>query len=162
MSVCDDLLMEFREELKTTRRVLDRVPADKLAWKPHDKSRTLGELAMHIATVPAGIAAITAGDSFDVLQGNFAPPQPKATDEIHSALDQTARDVEKTLNDDERRTGLRAMAIDARGCRDLRHSARRGLENADAEPLVPPSRPALGLSASLGGASSFHLRPQRR
>ena len=97
MSVCDDLLMEFHEELKTTRRVLDRVPADKLAWKPHDKSRTLGQLAMHIATVPAGIAAITAGDSFDVLQGDFAAPQPKATDEIHSALDQTARDVEKTL-----------------------------------------------------------------
>src|SRR3954464_11565061 len=90
MSVCDDLLMEFHEELKTTRRVLDRVPADKLAWKPHDKSRSLGQLGIHLPTRPGEIPAITAGDSFDVLQGNFAPPQPQATDEIHSALDQTA------------------------------------------------------------------------
>jgi uncharacterized damage-inducible protein DinB len=76
MSVCDDLLMEFREELKATRRVLERVPADKLAWKPHEKSMSLGQLAMHTAGVPGSIAGMTAGESFDILKGDFRPPSP--------------------------------------------------------------------------------------
>ena len=97
MSVCDDLLIEFREELKATRRVLERVPADKLSWKPHEKSMSLGQLAMHIAGVPGGIASMTSRESFDILQGNFTPPSPNSTDEIKSALNQSAETVEKTF-----------------------------------------------------------------
>jgi uncharacterized damage-inducible protein DinB len=97
MSIGGELLAEFQEELAATRRILDRVPADKLAWKPHEKSMSLGQLAMHIATVPAGIARITSTESFDALQGNFTPPLPKNTAEIHTALEETARSVETTL-----------------------------------------------------------------
>jgi uncharacterized damage-inducible protein DinB len=97
MSIGDDMLSEFQEELAATRRILDRVPADKLAWKPHEKSMSLGQLAMHIATVPAGIARITSTDSFDVLQGNFTPPLPQSNAEIRAALDESARSVETTL-----------------------------------------------------------------
>ena len=97
MSITDDLLLEFREELKTTRRVLDRVPADKLTWKPHEKSMTLGQLAMHIASVPGAIVGITAGESFDVLKGNFTPPSPSTTEEIQSALNHSAEQMEKTF-----------------------------------------------------------------
>jgi hypothetical protein len=81
MSICDEILAEFHEELTATRRILDRIPADKLAWKPHEKSMSLGQLAMHIATVPGGIVFITHNDSFDVLKGNFAPPHPADTAE---------------------------------------------------------------------------------
>jgi uncharacterized damage-inducible protein DinB len=101
MSIRDEMLAEFQEELAATRRILDRVPADKLAWKPHEKSMSLGQLAMHIATVPAGIARITSTDSFDVLQGNFAPLLPKSTAEIHAALEESARSVETTLRETE-------------------------------------------------------------
>jgi len=97
MSVCGDLLLEFHEELKTTRRVLERIPVDKLTWKPHKKSWTLGQLAMHTASVPGAISTITGYDSFDVLKGNFTPPSPNNTDEIRSALDKSAHDVEKAL-----------------------------------------------------------------
>ena len=44
-AMVESILNEFREEVPATRRVLERVPADKLAWKPHPKSRSLGELA---------------------------------------------------------------------------------------------------------------------
>ena len=98
MSVCDDLLLEFREELKTTRRVLDRVPNDKLAWKPHEKSWSMGQLAMHIAGVPGAIVGITSGESFDVSRGTFTPPTPKTTAEVISALDESAKHVERTLS----------------------------------------------------------------
>jgi uncharacterized damage-inducible protein DinB len=99
MSIADEMLREFHEELSATRRILDRVPADKLGWKPHDKSMSLGQLAMHIATVPGGIVFITSGDSFDVLQGNFAPPLPKDTAEIRAALEDSVCKVEKALGE---------------------------------------------------------------
>jgi uncharacterized damage-inducible protein DinB len=98
MSNLDSMLAEFHQEAATTRRVLDRVPADKLAWKPHAKSMSLGQLALHIATVPAGICRITEADTFDVSQASFAAPAPQTMDEVHAALDATLRTVEGTLS----------------------------------------------------------------
>jgi DNA topoisomerase VI subunit B len=49
MPAIDPILMEIEQEAKVTQRVLERIPADKLTWKPHPKSLTLGQLAMHIA-----------------------------------------------------------------------------------------------------------------
>ncbi len=45
-------LPEFDAEMATTRRLLERVPADRLDWKPHPKSRTLGEIATHVTELP--------------------------------------------------------------------------------------------------------------
>lgn len=42
MDVRQEMLDEFREELSTTKRLLERVPEDKLAWQPHTKSMALG------------------------------------------------------------------------------------------------------------------------
>ena len=56
MSAIEMLLMELDHEAKTTRRVLERVPADRLGWKPHDKSMSLGQLALHVASMPGNIA----------------------------------------------------------------------------------------------------------
>jgi uncharacterized damage-inducible protein DinB len=93
----DPMLNEFREEAAITKRVLERVPADKLSWKPHTKSMSLGELAMHIATVPGNLARITQPDTFDVSQANFAPPSPKNIEEIQTAFEQSVREAEEYL-----------------------------------------------------------------
>ena len=50
--------MELDQEAKTTQRVLERVPEDKLGWRPHAKSFSLGQLALHIAGVQKQIAEI--------------------------------------------------------------------------------------------------------
>jgi len=89
---------EFKEEAKITRRSLERVPADKLAWRPHPKSMTLGQLAWHVATIPAGISRIASQDSFDVLKGSFVPAQPASLEEILSAYEQGVLDAEKFLS----------------------------------------------------------------
>jgi uncharacterized damage-inducible protein DinB len=89
---------EFSEEMGTTRKVLDRVPVDKLAWKPHERSMSLGQLALHIASVPGAIARITKPDIFDVSRNSFNPPSPKTMDEVYAALEQSIRDVEQTFN----------------------------------------------------------------
>lgn len=91
------LLGEFREEVEITRRVLERVPSDKLGWKPHPKSMALGQLARHVATVPGGLSRILQQDSFDVLQGNFDPPLPKSTQEVSAAFEQSVHDGEGYL-----------------------------------------------------------------
>jgi uncharacterized damage-inducible protein DinB len=52
MALKDGVLAEFDHETGTTRKLLARVADDKLAWKPHDRSRTMGALAMHLAHLP--------------------------------------------------------------------------------------------------------------
>lgn len=91
------MLSEFREEAVVTKRILERVPADKLSWKPHAKSMSLGQLAIHIATVPGRLARITQQDGFEVSTGDINPPCPKNVQEIHSAFEQSVRDAEKCL-----------------------------------------------------------------
>lgn len=52
MSIAESVLPELDHEMATTRRLLERVPADQAAWKPHPKSFSLGDLAAHIANLP--------------------------------------------------------------------------------------------------------------
>jgi len=52
MAMKDGVLAEFDHEMGTTRKLLARIADDKLTWKPHDRSRTMGALAMHLAHLP--------------------------------------------------------------------------------------------------------------
>ena len=96
-TMIEPVLAEFQEEVKTTRRILERVPGDKLSWRPHAKSMSLGQLAIHIATTPGRVATMAQGDGFDVSQGNFVPPQPKNLQEIHTAFEESVRAAETQL-----------------------------------------------------------------
>jgi len=55
MPIAQSLLAEFEAQAPLTRRFLERLPEDKLTWKPHAKSLTAGQLAWHIAQTPAGV-----------------------------------------------------------------------------------------------------------
>jgi uncharacterized damage-inducible protein DinB len=57
LRLIDPMLMEFDREASTTRKLLERMPDDRLAWKPHPKSMTLQDLSWHLATIPAWVAA---------------------------------------------------------------------------------------------------------
>jgi uncharacterized damage-inducible protein DinB len=93
------MIGELRQEAATTKRVLERVPSDKLSWKPHPKSMSLGQLAFHIATIPGGIAKIAQADEFDVSTANFNFPPPKDTAEILAALDANLKAAEAYLGE---------------------------------------------------------------
>jgi uncharacterized damage-inducible protein DinB len=92
----EPMVNEIREEAAITRRVLERVTADKLSWKPHEKSMSLGQLAFHIAVIP-GLVRIIQLDEFDVAQANFNPPTPKDLKEIQTALEESVRQAEEFL-----------------------------------------------------------------
>jgi len=49
---------ELQQEAATTRRLLERVPGDKLSWKPHPKVMSLGQLALHVASIPGNLARL--------------------------------------------------------------------------------------------------------
>jgi uncharacterized damage-inducible protein DinB len=66
MKMIDGLLAELEQEAETTRRVLERIPQAHLSWKPHPKSMSLGQLALHVATVPGNVAEFAALDTFPV------------------------------------------------------------------------------------------------
>jgi hypothetical protein len=65
MRLVDSILMEIDQEAQTTKRVLDRIPEDRLAWKPRPKSYSLGQLALHIASLPGSGAAAAALDTME-------------------------------------------------------------------------------------------------
>ena len=85
MALIDGMLQELEHEAQTTRRVLERVPNDQLTWRPHAKARTLGELALHIATVPGAVAALVATSPVQAPQ--FADQSPTKAAELIPALD---------------------------------------------------------------------------
>jgi uncharacterized damage-inducible protein DinB len=91
------MLREFREEAAATKRILERVPADKLTWKPHDKSMSLGQLAYHIALIPKRMSSLVQADQFDVSTANFNPPPPASVEEVHAALAESVRAGETYL-----------------------------------------------------------------
>ena len=96
-TMTSSLLQEFRDEAAITSRLLERVPADKLSWKPHPKSMSLGQLAGHIASIPGRISKLVQQESFDVLKGTFVPPQPASLEEILTTLEQGVRDADQFL-----------------------------------------------------------------
>jgi uncharacterized damage-inducible protein DinB len=101
MALIDGMLQELEQEAQTTRRVLGRVPDNQLTWRPHEKARTLGELALHVAIVPGGVAELVASPS-PAQAPQFVDPTPKSASELLLALDQSiakAKNVLGGMND---------------------------------------------------------------
>ena len=93
----EPVIGEYQAEIAITRRILERVPADKLTWKPHGKSMTLGQLAWHIATIPDAVSALALRDGFDVSQANFVPQQPKDLEQVLTGFEAAVVEGEKRL-----------------------------------------------------------------
>ena len=66
MSIAQRLFPEFEQEMKTTRRLLERVPTEKGQWKPHEKSFSIGHLAQLLSWMPGWIANTLTTDSLDI------------------------------------------------------------------------------------------------
>ncbi|HKD18418.1 MAG TPA: DinB family protein [Thermoanaerobaculia bacterium] len=94
MSAIQELLPEFDHEMATTRRVLERVPADRLTWKPHPKSRSLGELATHVAEL-ARWGIRFQKDSFQI--GSEAAPPMKTAEDFVTRFDANVKDSREKL-----------------------------------------------------------------
>src|SRR5262245_26748735 len=95
MAIIDGLLSELEQEAQTTQRVLERVRQEDLSWKPHPKSMSLGQLALHVATVPGTVAEIAARDTNE--PSSFIQPEAKNVSELVPALTESVAKAKRAL-----------------------------------------------------------------
>lgn len=96
MTLTQSLIAEMRQESEGTRRVLERVPEDRLTWRPHARSMSLGELALHVAQVPGGVSALLDGPSGEAPDFSTRP-EASSREELLDALDRSIADAESRL-----------------------------------------------------------------
>jgi len=87
--------MEIEQEAKTTLRVLERIPENKLTWKPHAKSFSLGQLALHLADGQGNIAEMLSADVFELPV--FSQPEAKSHKEVLDALPRSTAKAKEIL-----------------------------------------------------------------
>lgn len=97
MAIAESLLAEFEQESGTTRKFLERVPEEKLGWKAHEKSMTVGQLALHMAVFPGGVVQMAMQEEFVLPDSNRPNPQPQSVKEILGALDESIATVRRVL-----------------------------------------------------------------
>ena len=83
----ESLIAELTQEAVGTRRAIERIPESKLTWKPHAKSMTVGQLGLHIATLPIAIADLVSELRRELP--NVPRPQPSSVAEILATLDKS-------------------------------------------------------------------------
>jgi uncharacterized damage-inducible protein DinB len=92
MSISQSLLPEWDHEMANTRKVLERIPGDKLGWKAHPKSNSIGWVGMHLAQLP-GWAAMTLGqDVLDIApvgQEPYRTPQAESVGALLAEFDKS-------------------------------------------------------------------------
>ena len=95
MAIAEALLQELEQETHATRRVLERVPDAHLDWRPHAKSYSLGQLALHVAQIPGSVAALS-------MQSPAAPPafvqeRAERSADLVPALEESLRTAKSLL-----------------------------------------------------------------
>ena len=114
--VAGAMLAEFEAELATTRKFLERVPETGLTWRPHEKSMTAGQLALHVAQTPLGVLGMAVRE--EAPPPNFAGgrQQPATAREVLDALEQSAAFVRQTLPtlDDRRMADTFKVVVEGR------------------------------------------------
>ena len=98
MAIGENLLPEFDREMAGTRKMLERLPVERLDWKPHPKSGSLLWLARHLADLPSLGARTVTSDAFDATPGGqvVEPPFANAA-ELLATFDKNARDMRAAI-----------------------------------------------------------------
>lgn len=107
MTIGESLLPEFEIEMAGTRKTLERIPDDKLEWKAHDKSNSIGWVANHLAEIPGWVTGTLAADVWDLnpVDGEpYVTPNLTSTNEIVEHFDRNVAEAKQafaTTDDDE-------------------------------------------------------------
>ena len=98
------IMREIQHEGSQTKRILERIPVDNFNWKPHEKSREIGPLALHVAQIPAWTSRILAATDFDILTFKPDVPEIKSADDLVSISDSNIQkavaDLQKASDED--------------------------------------------------------------
>ena len=96
-NIATGLIAELTHEAKTTRTILERVPADKFDYKPHEKSMTMGRLAVHVAEMINWITVTCTTSGLDFSTMDMTPFAPQTNDELLAYLDKNVTEAFESL-----------------------------------------------------------------
>jgi uncharacterized damage-inducible protein DinB len=97
MSLNESLLPELRHEASITRKAIERVPAEKFAWKPHEKSMTFGRLASHIAEIPGWTAMTLSSPELNLDTAGMKAYEATSADDMLKTFDDGVGSAIKAL-----------------------------------------------------------------
>lgn len=97
MTLSEPLIAELNHEANSTKKMLERLPKDSLMWRPHERSRSVGEIASHIANIPSLFIASVKPDEYN--RESFVPATKDNVLEIMSAFDKNVLAAIETLRD---------------------------------------------------------------
>ena len=141
MTLTESLIAELEREGKSTVRILQRVPMDRIDWKPHAKSMSLGQLAWHIATLPrSGVMGLR--EKKREVTGGGVRPGPAGHDDLTATFQQ----------------GLEALKTELLATSDQTLMTERFSFVRNGEPIV--SFPLLGMIRTVIINHSIHHRGQ--
>jgi len=89
LAAAQSMIAEFQAEIPATRRVLERVPAGSLDFRPHEKSMSLGQLAYHVALIPGRITHMATAGELDASNMSFVPPVPESAAVLLPTLEES-------------------------------------------------------------------------
>ena len=96
MSISEMLVREFDKETSKSQKTLERVPADKWDWKPHEKSGSLGWMAGHVASLPGFGVLISTASEFDIA--NAKPPKVEKGTDLLALLAKTSGEARSAIS----------------------------------------------------------------
>jgi|SRR6185437_2162576 len=91
------IIEELKRESSSTKRMLERIPEDKFDWKPHEKSKSLGQLASHVADLPGFLNSILTRDEVDFKKGDYKTSQVKTPEGLMQVFQENLDEVLQTL-----------------------------------------------------------------
>jgi uncharacterized damage-inducible protein DinB len=102
--VREGMMKELEHEGNQTKRILERIPIDKFSWKPHQKSKEIGQLGIHVAQIPTWGSRILTTPEFNLATFKREMPQINSTDDLvklstHS-VQQAIADLQKATDED--------------------------------------------------------------
>jgi len=89
---------EIEQEAAATRRLFERLPADRLGWRPHPKSQTLGMLALHVASLPRIVGGMASQREVDATTVDFRARQPESVAEVRQVFEDALADAKERLS----------------------------------------------------------------
>jgi uncharacterized damage-inducible protein DinB len=104
MQLNKPLLGELQHEAASTKKILEKVPEDRLSWRPHEKSMTLGRLSGHISELFGWISSIITSDELDFAKRSYKPFIPESSEQLlqhfQTTLDTARKDLEAASDED--------------------------------------------------------------
>jgi uncharacterized damage-inducible protein DinB len=97
MTISEALLSEFDQEMEKTRKTLERVPADRADYKPHEKSMPMGKLASHVAELTGFGLTVLTSPQLDFSAGSYKPLPFECAEQLVKVLDERAAKVRAAL-----------------------------------------------------------------